>query len=69
MKVSNVSKNNSEMAKLVTSDSIYENEMNQKSTEVKIRQIESFKRKQAMAAMQQNALRNQFNSPIGHHRM
>jgi micrococcal nuclease len=69
MKVGNVNQNNVEMAKLITSDSVYESEMNQKSTEAKIREIESFKRKQTMAAMQQSALRNQFNSPIGHHRM
>lgn len=69
MKVGNVNQNNVEMAKLISSDSVYESEMNQKSTEAKIREIESFKRKQTMAAMQQSALRNQFNSPIGHHRM
>lgn len=69
MKVRNVSQNNVELAKMTTSDSVYESEMNQKATDVKVREIQSFKRKQAMAAMQQNALRNQFNSPIGHYRM
>lgn len=69
MKVGNVSQNNVELAKMTTSDSVYESEMNQKATDAKVREIQSFKRKQAMAAMQQNALRNQFNSPIGHYRM
>jgi len=68
-KVGNVSQNNMEMASLVNSDSVYQQEMNQKSNEAKIREAESFKRKQKMALMQQSALRNQFNSPIGHYRM
>jgi endonuclease YncB( thermonuclease family) len=67
--VKKVNQNNVEMAQLVTSDSVYQEELNQKSVQAKTREIESFKRKQKMAAMQQSALRNQFNSPIGHYRM
>ena len=68
-KVSKVAGNNVEMTKNVLAQKSYTEENKARKNIDKKLQDLKLRRLKLMESMQQNALRNQFNSPIGHHRM
>ena len=69
VKTSRLTRNNVEMTKSVLAEKEYKNENLARENIEKNMQDLRLKRLRKMELMQQMALRNQFNSPIGHHRM
>jgi endonuclease YncB( thermonuclease family) len=68
-KAKKVSKRNVELASDTMAKNSYSNETATRQNIQRNSQQRKLKRLETMQYMQQNALRNQFNSPIGHHRM
>ena len=69
VKTSKLSRNNIEMTKSVLAEKEYKNENLARQNTQKNMQALKIKRLRKMEQMQHIALGNQFNSPIGHHRM
>lgn len=68
-KVKKVNKRNLELSSDTVARESYSNEMAVRQNIDRNSQQRKLKRLETMQYMQQHALRNQFNSPIGHHRM
>ena len=68
-KASKVSKRNMELTSDVLAKNSHAEELQMQQTMIRNAQQRKIRRLETMQYMQQNALKNQFNSPIGHTRM